>query len=423
MTVDPECSPSGSSRRRPRICILTETYYPVVGGGERQAQILAADLVRKELEVRIVTRRSDPGLATAGEVDGVPVHRIGPTGAVRAPRWRMILSSLRALTALRHEYDVVFVSGFKALGLAAVPISRLFGKVCILKADSNGEMSGDFFASGLKAVHMTPAALPFQLFLAGRNAVLRRAHHFVAITAGIAEELRRHGVDRAVIHTITNSVDTETFRPLRNGDRLALRRRLGIPQKRTIVTYTGRLVTYKGLPLLVRVAERLQRHHDDVGFVLIGSGGLDIHNCEAELRAFVGARGLEHAIHFAGEVSNVHEFLQASDIFVLPTEDDAFPLSLVEAMACGLPVVSTPVGGIPDIVTHGENGLLVAPGDFDRLHAALRDLIGDPGRARSLGEAAALTVRRRYSREMVADRYLELFSSATSCGDGWPSVE
>lgn len=398
--------------RFPRVCILTETYTPVVGGGERQAQSLAADLLADGFGVCVVTRRSDRTLARKEVIDDVPVYRVRPAGVGRSKRWLMVLSSAVALARLRHQYDVIFVSGFKALGISGVVISRLFHKLCILKADSNGEMSGEFFADGLETVGLTPASRLFRLLLSVRNWILRRADWFVAITPGIAEELMRQGVGRHAIHDITNAVDTTRFCPAASNARPSLRRRLGVPKKKIIVAYTGRLVTYKGLPLLVRVAERLQRECEDVGFVLIGSGGLDIHNCEGELRAYVSAKRLGTSIHFAGEVPNVHEYLQASDIFVLPTEEDAFPLALVEAMACGLPVISTPVGGIGQIITNGENGLLVKPGDFQELYDALRDLTTNPSRSATLGAAAAQTVRARYSREIVARRYIELFEYA-----------
>ena len=331
--------------------------------------MLATDLVANGLGAFVMTRRSSADLAGAEKVDGVLVHRIAPVGAARWPRWRMVITSFHSLARMRNDYDIIFVSGFKALGLSAVIAAGLFGKLCVLKADSNGEMSGTFFAAGLKVVGMTPASRMFRMLLSVRNGILRRADHFVAITHGIMAEFAAQRIQPPTIHRISNGVDTTKFRPVLRAEQAALRKRLGLPNTETLLVYTGRLVTYKGLPLLVKVAERLQQE-GSVGLVLMGSGGLDIHNCEAQLRSFVDNHGLQGTIHFAGEVANVHEYLQASDIFVLPTEDDAFPLALVEAMACGLPVVSTRVGGIGDIVTHGENGLLVAAGEFDALYRA-----------------------------------------------------
>jgi glycosyltransferase involved in cell wall biosynthesis len=157
------------------------------------------------------------------------------------------------------------------------------------------------------------------------------------------------------------------------------------------------------------VAETIQSTFPEVGFILVGSGGVDMHNCEAELKQFVKTKCLEETIYFSGEVGNVHEYLQASDIFVLPSEDDAFPLALVEAMACGLPVVTTRVGGIPEIVSDKQNGLLVEPGNFQQLYDAIYALIADTVLSASLGRSAGQTVRERYSAAAVSAQYVELF--------------
>jgi hypothetical protein len=395
----------------PRICLLTETYFPVVGGGEKQAQSLAEEWTASGFKTLIITRRSSRALRTVETLGAVQVHRVPPAGIGGSKRWLMLASAFAALVKTRREYDVLFVSGFKALGISAVLTAKLFGKSCVLKADSNGEMSGEFFAAGLRKLHMTPASWPFRLFLAARNNILRRADRFVAITTGIAQEYVRQGVPSAAIRRIPNSVDTNRFHPVAALRKPELRRRLRLPATNFIISYTGRLVSYKGLPLLLRVAREIHRDNRNVGFVLVGSGGLDVHNCEAALRGYVAVNALEHVVQFAGEVPNVHEYLQASDAFVLPTEDDAFPLALIEAMACGLPVVSTWVGGIPEIVRHGETGLLVQAGDAHELNGALQRVLANTTLAASLGRAARRTVEARYSRETVASRYTELFSA------------
>jgi glycosyltransferase involved in cell wall biosynthesis len=394
---------------RLRVCILTETYRPVVGGGEKQAESLAEDLVRRGFATVIVTRRTDEALAAHETLDGVTVVRISPVGRTRAARWLMLVSSLRALARIRRDYDVILVSGFKALGVSAVLAAKLFGKACILKADSNGEMSGEFFAGGLKALRLTPRALPVRALVRSRNLVLKHADAFVAITAGIEEELRREGIPKLRIRRVSNSVDTRKFCPISSSERGSLRQRLGLPHTRFVATYTGRLVTYKGLPTLVKVIDDVRRIHHDVTLVLVGSGGLDIHNCEQHLRRDVDTRQLGEHVRFVGEVADVQEYLQASDLFVLPSEDDAFPLSLVEAMACGLPVVATRVGGIPEIVTPDQDGLLVEPRSAPELRDAICRVISDRQLASALGAAAARGVRARFSRERVAQQYLELF--------------
>src|SRR5215208_3246843 len=137
-------APANSVRStlKPGICLLTETYYPVVGGGETQARVLAEDLVAHGFKVVVVTRRSSGALRKFDQVGGVTVCRTPPIGRGRLKRWIMVFTCLPVLLSQRSQYDLIYVSGFKALGLTAVVLSRVLRKRCVLKADSNGEMSG-----------------------------------------------------------------------------------------------------------------------------------------------------------------------------------------------------------------------------------------------------------------------------------------
>jgi glycosyltransferase involved in cell wall biosynthesis len=392
----------------PRICILTESYYPVTGGGETQTRTLAEGLGSAGFRVVIVTRRSSAALKETDIVDGVTVYRIPPISCGRLTRWVMVFTSCCTLVKLRREYDCLLVSGFKALGLSAVVIGKLFQKKCILKADSNGEMSGEFFSSGLKDIGLSPQSAIVRLLLSWRNRLLRAADSFVAITTGIEDEFRTHGVNPNCVTSISNSVDTKTFHPVGDARKKTLRRRLMMPQKDIVAAYVGRLVSYKGLRLLLRVAEKIARERKNVGFAVVGTGGADIHNCEDELKEYVRVNQLTESIVFSGEVRNVYEYLQASDIFLFPSEEDAFPVALIEAMSCGLPVISTPVGGIKEIVDDGRNGVTFEPGNFRQFYLALRLLIDDPDLRASLGRAALKTVHERYSAAVVTGQYARL---------------
>jgi len=280
----------------------------------------------------------------------------------------------------------------------------------VLKADSEGEMSGAFFAPGLARFGTSLGAWPLRAFLRLRNALFRRADAFVAITANVAGEMVEARLDLARVHRIPNAVDTSRFCPASPERKAELRRHLGLRADALVVAYTGRLVTYKGVPLLVSIWPAIVATHPDALLLLIGTGGLDMHACEDELRVAVQAQGLERKVIFTGSVDNVHEYLQAADLFVFPTETDAFPSSVIEAMTTALPVVVTPVGAIPEIVQDGSNGLLVPVGDRDALTVAIERLFTDPALAGRLGRAAWQTVQDRYSAERVSQRYAELFA-------------
>jgi glycosyltransferase involved in cell wall biosynthesis len=393
----------------PKICLVTETYYPVMGGGETQARAMAEALTARGFAVIVLTRRSHAALLKTERFGDVTAYRLPPVGPEYLKKWGLLLSSLPALIRLRRHYDLIFVSGFRVLGLPAVLISKCFGKVCILKADSPGEMSGKFFTDGLRKLGLRPSSSMFKAFLWLRNTLLKRADAFVAISSEISRELTTNGVSPDIIHMIPNSVDTHRFCPVSIEEKRALRQKLGLPLCDQIVVYCGRLVSYKGLPLLVQVWQEVQRKHKNIRLVLVGSGELDMHNCEAELRAYVNANGLENSIRFAGKVGNVHEYLQASDIFVFPTEREAFGIALIEAMACGLPVISTPVGGVKDILQCRQNGLVVQAGDFQHLYEALDMLITNSSLSSCLGNSARQTVQDRYAAEIVFRKYLALF--------------
>jgi glycosyltransferase involved in cell wall biosynthesis len=394
----------------PRVLIFTETFYPVVGGGETQARLLAEGLLAAGAPVRVLTRRSDANLAKVEHLGELIVHRIPPSGRGQLKKWGLALSGTWSLVALRREYDVVFVSGFRIVGAPTLLVCSVFGKTAVLKADSQGEMSGRFFDAGLAKIGLTPRVWPFRLFLALRNRVLKRAASFVAITDGVEQELREAGAEPSRIHRIPNAVDTVRFSPPRTGEKTTLRLKLHLPVSDPIVVYTGRLVSYKGLPLLMRVWTELQTAHPRAHLLLVGEGGLDIHNCEAELRSSVLERGLEELVLFAGSVENVPEYLRASDVFVLPSENEALPGALLEAMACQLPVIATPVGAVPSFLEHEVNGLLVQPGDFEGLRAALQRLLDEPVLRERLGRAARITVVEGYSSELVTRRLLTLFT-------------
>ncbi len=404
----------------PGICIITETFFPVVGGGESQARSLAEGLMHRDFPVVLLTRRSDPTLPRTDDVGGVRVYRLWPAGPRHYYKWGLLLSAIPALIRYRSKYDAVIVSGFRVVGMAAVVFCRLFRKICVLKADSLGEMSGAFFRAGLSKYGRSPDSPALRLFIWCRNILLKRAHAFVAISTAVFDELIEAGISGEKIHRIPNGVDTNVFRPATEEERGRRRTALGLQDGHPIIVYTGRLVSYKGLPLLLSVWDKLVQEGVAGHLLLVGSGGLDIHNCEPELREFVESSGLTQSVTFTGAVNNVQTYLQVADIFVFPTKRESFGLSLVEAMSCGLPAISTGVGGVADIVRDSENAIVVAPDSASELEGALRRLIGEPYLGRRLGSAARQTVLNHYSTDSVADKYSKLIAGIHAKRSGSP---
>jgi L-malate glycosyltransferase len=115
-------------------------------------------------------------------------------------------------------------------------------------------------------------------------------------------------------------------------------------------------------------------------------------------------------VSFIGKVDKVPDYLRARDVFVFPCESVAFGVSLIEAMACGVPSMATSVGGIPDILEHDHNGLLFPAADDDALEEGLVRLLSDPALARRLAKAGRATVIRKFSIDCVARQHARMFA-------------
>lgn len=400
----------------PRVCMLLESFHPIIGGMETQARNMAQGFRQAGIRLFILTRRIHRDLPTEEKIDDVQVVRVGPAGASSRLRWVLVLSCIPALIHRRREYDVILVPGFRALGISAVVVSKLLRKKCVLKAESSGEMSGEFFAGGLEKMRLKPNSLPVRALVKARNWLLAKADAFASLSADQTAEFTMCGVPASKIVNIPQSVRTDRFRPATLDEKKKLRAELGLPGDSLIVVYTGRIVSYKGLPLLVEIWPDIRQVFPEALLLAVGAGGSDVFNCEAEVRARAEQLGLQEAVRFTGAVQNVEDYLRAADLYALPTQNEAFPLALIEAMACGLPCISTPVGGIPDILRHGENGWVVPPGDTAALREAVLHLARDPALRARLGEAALNTARSQYAREIITGRYVELFRRLTKPG-------
>src|SRR5207245_5887777 len=194
------------------------------------------------------------------------------------------------------------------------------------------------------------------------------------------ERLRREGVAAARIRVIPNGVDADQFSVPRMARPIE-----------TVLTVAN-LRHEKAHQVLITAAAQLAPRHPALRFQIAGDGPR-----AAELRALAGAAGIESRFSFLGHREDVPALLAQADAFVLPSRSEAFPNSVVEAMAAGLPVVACAVGGLLDLVEPGRTGLLVPPDDPAALASALESLIASPERAMSLGAEARGEIAGRYS--------------------------
>ena len=163
----------------------------------------------------------------------------------------------------------------------------------------------------------------------------------------------------------------------------------------------GRLTPQKNQALLIDTVEKIVKEHPDVSLTVLGDGQL-----RNQLEEQVKKLSLNNSVRFMGNVSNVENYFSESDIFVLSSDYEGLPLVILEAMAAGLPIVSTNVGGIKDIVT--DNGVLVAPNDSEALYCAIKDLINNKDYRLELGIKSKNNVA-KFDSSIIADLYTDLY--------------
>jgi UDP-glucose:(heptosyl)LPS alpha-1,3-glucosyltransferase len=243
-----------------------------------------------------------------------------------------------------------------------------------------------------------------------RGRAARQVDRYVAISSEIRAGLLRVGVDSARIVAIPNGIAVGRFAPVTALRKSELRAGLSLPADAVVLIYTGRLAASKGVMMLIDVWRELAREYPAAHLVIVGTGRGSFDNCEPALREFVAEHALGTRVTLTGSVANVHEYLQAGDLFVFPSDYEGFSLSILEAMTAGLPLVCTRVGIAAELEDQGRFGLLVPPKDRAAFRDAMRRLLQDAGLRADMGASARATVSASYSSSAEAGQYVELFS-------------
>lgn len=238
-------------------------------------------------------------------------------------------------------------------------------------------------------------------------ALMRLAARYTDRIATVSHPLRKYLVDvvrirAAKVVVVPNGVSTDRFCPrVRNG---ALRGALQLADDALVIGSVARLAPVKNHSLLLDAFALVRAHVPNAHLVLVGDGALR-HDLEAHARTL----RLDSFVHFVGEADDVASIYQDFDQFALASKAEGTSMSVLEAMASGVPVVATAVGGTPELLDHGRSGVLVPPEDAGALAGALIGLLQDAGRRRTLASAARQRVVDRYSERAMLAAYEALY--------------
>jgi glycosyltransferase involved in cell wall biosynthesis len=355
-----------------------------VGGAEHVLLDLAASLDRAQFRPLVIAIGDDLALAPRFRELGVPVESLGIEFKAD-PRTVSLLSA--KCRAFRPE----ILHGF--LWRANI-LCRLAGRSCGVRGVVTSEHSMHVDGPLRNAINRWTAPLSSRI---------------VCVSGAVRDHMISEvGAPPELLQVIYNGVDLDRFAPVEN--RAELRRSLGLPTDRPIVGAVARHTEEKRLDRFVEAARIVAEQRPDALFLTAGAGPT-LHR----IRDLAEGYGLDFLC--LGHRSDVPDVLAALDVFVITSETEGLPVAAVEAMAVELPVVSNIVGGVPEIIRDGVDGILVPMGDVAGVAKGILDLLADESRRRSMAAEARRRARDLASLESVVAQHEQLYRELAEGAD------
>jgi glycosyltransferase involved in cell wall biosynthesis len=362
-----------------------------VGGPARHVTILATQAGREWNGVLITgTPDEREGTLESAAIER-GAHVISVPSLQRRPSpirdLRALVALVRLFRRLRPQVVATHTAKAGALGRIA---ALLAGAPVRVHTFHGHVLEGYFSRSGSAVVRMTERLLA------------KVTTHFVAISPQIAADLQKIGIGSDKITIVRLGLELDY---LVDPPRGVLRRELSIPSAAPIIAIVGRLAPIKAHPLLFDAAPEVLRAFPDARFLVVGDGEL-----WAELHDEVTARGLGSSVVFTGWRHDLPNVYGDADVVVCCSLNEGTPVSIIEAGAAGRPAIGTAVGGMPDIISDGVNGLLVPSQDPPALAAAIRRILSDPELAGAMGAAGRRMSLERHGAQRMVQELTELYT-------------
>jgi glycosyltransferase involved in cell wall biosynthesis len=319
----------------------------------------------------------------------------------------------RGLSGLRGYGAQVMAHAAIALPMARYIRGRRAAVVHTMLPDAYFYGTFATLLSGRRCVTMSRVGLnvyqekyPFYKFFERRL-----LHRFVRVAVGnaklVLEQLHEEGVSRHKLFLLYNGIEAQNFER-KPGDRARARLALGIDADALVITVIANLHPYKGHVDLLEALGEVQGRLPPKWTVI--AAGRDTLGQRTICEDLAKRLGIDEHLRFVGQRDDIPTLLAASELHIHPSHQEALPNSIIEAMAASLPVIATRVGGVPELIEDGVNGLLVDPHAPSALAGAILTLASDAERRRTMGEHSAAKVRQQFTLERSVERYEQLYT-------------
>jgi glycosyltransferase involved in cell wall biosynthesis len=396
----------------PKVCFISPEYWPLTGGTGSYVYYLSNELLKNGYKIYVVTGSNQAQDIQVNPQLDVSFLKIPRTPIVKS--FMLAGASYRKLQSVRNRAGVDITHPQLPLTPNfAVPPD--FGKtlVCTVHSTWKGEaeaISGEPYGRLNANEKFLVSFNRFLRFF--EESMLHRASRIIAVSQFTKKELTTYyGISESKIKVIHNGVDTHKFQPA--SDKRKVKQELGLNPDDIAIVSVGRLYARKGLFTLIKSMPAVIKRFPNAKFIISGKGQSDEMR---KLIAYAEKTGVKSNIIFTGYYPDkkLPLLYQAADVFAFSTFYEHHPFAVLEALATGLPVVTTWVGGIPETIQSGRNGFLVEPFNSKQFSNKIVYLLQHPSEAKEMGHLARKTMVDQYDWRMVVRDAMKVYDEALS---------
>jgi glycosyltransferase involved in cell wall biosynthesis len=394
------------------VCFISPEYLPLSGGTGAYVYYLSNELMKRGNSAYIVT-----GYDESRDVKVNQQHYIFFLKTLKAPVVKSFLfagAAFRKLNKMRGSFPVDITH----VNLPLVPsfaVPRGFGKTLISTVHSTwkGEAEAIKGEPYSRLNSNEKFMVSFNWFLrVFEEKMLERSNKIIAVSDFTRQELLQYyKVKEDKIRVIHNGVDVDKFKPAT--DKLKAKAEMGFNPEDKVILSVGRLYARKGLFTLIESIALLTGKFKNVKFIIAGKG---LSNEMKKLVSYASKLGVEDNIVFTGYFPDkkLPRLYQAADIFAFSTFYENLPFAVLEALSTGLPVVTTNVGGIPEMIENGKNGFLVEPFNSRELADRILYYLEHPAATSEMGFLARKTILEQFDWRLIVKKVLKVYNEALS---------
>jgi glycosyltransferase involved in cell wall biosynthesis len=390
-----EGSPLIAKAKKISVLMVTGVYLPEINGAVLQCMSIIS-VLRNNFQFRILTGTKNKKLIKNKSLEGIPIFRT-LVYRYKFLNFFQIIGLTFFLVRNRTSFDIIHLHGFSSKSALIIIISKLINKKVIVKLSSFGHDDPETIKSKGKILYF--------LYLC--------ADYYIGVSPVFKNSYLKLNLDLKKYHSIPNGVNTKIFCPPDNEkEKQIIREKLGLPSELNIILFVGHFSKEKAALDLLNSWLMLEKKSKSA-IVFIGSSNSMNFEVDLDVVNQIKSKSSEFInrnIFFVEKTEKIYEYYQASDIYILPSLREGLPNSLLEAMSCGVPVISSKLPDITDwIIEDSIDGFLYSPGNIIDLSLLLKKILDDEGLRKKIGLKARQTIISRFDISFTANKISSLY--------------